>query len=298
VAAKQHACIALRQCLEVGMSRSAVKRLTARRAWTIVGPAVYRVNGAPMTWHARVMAAVLAAGPDALASHRTAAHLWGLDGFGPTGRIEITVPRHTRRWRRSGVTVHETLAWNLTLPTTRWGIPVVGAPRALIDVAAVAHDEVTVLRALDEIRRRRLATWPQLWETFILHARRGRPGIVVCRAVLERRYGQTVPHGEFARLFMRMLEDAGLPAGKAEHPIVVDGHAYRVDLAYPDHRLAIELDDKGSHSTDAAFEADRIRDNRLRVGGWTVLRYTWQRFIETPSEIVAEVRAALDPNRR
>ncbi|HET6772403.1 MAG TPA: hypothetical protein VFH36_03780 [Acidimicrobiales bacterium] len=79
--------------------------------------------GSPRTWHGRALVAVLAAGPDALVSHRNAAHLWGLDGFGPPGRIEVTVPRHSRPGARPGVTVHESSAFHLAAPTRRWASP-------------------------------------------------------------------------------------------------------------------------------------------------------------------------------
>jgi very-short-patch-repair endonuclease len=57
--------------------------------------------------------------------------------------------------------------------------------------------------------------------------------------------------------------------------------------------VAIELDGKESHLTDVGFESDRVRDNRLRLAGWTVLRYTWRRLTAEPEQVVAEVRAAL-----
>jgi hypothetical protein len=44
-----------------------------------------------------------------------------------------------------------------------------------------------------------------------------------------------------------------------------------------------------------------VRDNRLCLAGWDVLHYTWHRFVDAPSEVVREVRAALDgssANRR
>ena len=72
-----------------------------------------------------------------------------------------------------------------------------------------------------------------------------------------------------------------------------DGWRYRLDLAYPRELLAIELDGKEGHLNDVAFEADPIRDNRLLLAGWTVLHYTWHRFIDAPAEVVEEVRAAL-----
>jgi Transcriptional regulator, AbiEi antitoxin/Protein of unknown function (DUF559) len=294
-AAAQHGHVTWEQCRSCGLSPSAVRRLVARGAWERVAPGVYRIVGAPLTWHGRALSAVLAAGPEALASHRTAAHLWGLEGFGPPGRIEVTVRRHSRPRRRPGITVHETLAYDLASPRVRWGVPTVGPARLLLDLAGIGCDELALLRALDEVRRLRLASWPALWEAFVLHARRGRPGIVACRSVLLRRWGRRVPDTEFARLFGRLLDDAGLPEPAYEYAVEAGGGRYSIDAAYPAAWIAIELDGKG-HATEAAFEADPVRENRLKLSGWTVLRYTWNRFITAPAEVVAEVREALRQN--
>jgi Transcriptional regulator, AbiEi antitoxin len=296
LAATQHGIVTAAQCCELAVTRSAIYRRVSSGAWIPDGPGVYRMAGAPRTWQARAMAAVLSAGPEALASHRTAAHLWGLQGFPASGRIEITVPRHRRPRDRSGVVLHETLAYDLAAPSTRWGIPATGAARTFIDLAAVV-DDLVLLRALDEIRRLGLASWPELWSGFVRHARRGRPGIVQAREVLTRRYGRRVPDTEFARLFMILLDDAGLPEPAAEHWVRGEGWRYRLDLAYPRELLAIELDGKEAHLNDAAFEADPVRDNRLLLAGWTVLHYTWRRFVDAPAEVVDEVRAALGATR-
>jgi very-short-patch-repair endonuclease len=90
-----------------------------------------------------------------------------------------------------------------------------------------------------------------------------------------------------------LLSDAGLPEPVAEFPVEAGGGRYRVDLAYPDALLAIELDDKETHLTDKAFEEDPIRENRLKLAGWLVLRYTWDGLVTDPNVIVGEVRAAL-----
>jgi len=45
------------------------------------------------------MAAVLASGPDALLSHRTAAALWGIRGYSG-GAIHVTVPRKSTSSKR------------------------------------------------------------------------------------------------------------------------------------------------------------------------------------------------------
>jgi hypothetical protein len=292
LSASQHSLVTAAQCRHLGLSRNAVQRRVASGAWCREGPGVYRVAGGPRTWLGRALAATLAAGPDAHLSHRSAAHLWGLEGFGPPGRIEVTVARHSRPRRRPGVVVHETRAFDLLGPTRRFGIPVTGPARTLLDVAAVARGEPEVLRALDEIRRLGLAAWPELWEALLLHARQGRRGIRRCRAAMDKRYGRSVPHTEFARLFLRVLERAGVPEPVSEHSVTAGGHRYRLDAAYVDRRIAVELDGRG-HLTEAAYAADRARDNALELDGWIVLRFTWDRLASAPHEVVADVRRAL-----
>src|SRR5215204_4534319 len=100
-------------------TRGTIHRHVASAAWVREAPSVYGIAGARRTWHARAPAAVMSAGPGALASHRTAAHLWGLEGFPAPGRIDVTVPRHARPQRRSSVVTHETLTYDLASATRR-----------------------------------------------------------------------------------------------------------------------------------------------------------------------------------
>ena len=50
---------------------------------------VYRIPGSPQSWEEDLVALCLWGGPDAVASHRSAAALWELPGF-PKGPLEIT----------------------------------------------------------------------------------------------------------------------------------------------------------------------------------------------------------------
>ncbi|MEY2431702.1 MAG: hypothetical protein QOC92_1427 [Acidimicrobiaceae bacterium] len=168
-----------------------------------------------------------------------------------------------------------------------------GPARTILDICWAVDDDLTALGALDEMLRRRLVTWPELWECLVLHARRGRNGVARFRRILVKRWGKRGPRGVFVRTVHTLLTDAGLAEPIAEHPVKVGGASYRVDLAYPEAKVAIELDDKESHLTDKAFEEDRIRENRLKLAGWLVLRYTWDRLINEPNVIVDEVREAL-----
>jgi very-short-patch-repair endonuclease len=292
LAATQHGLITAIQCQEVGLSRSATHRLVAKGTWIREAPGVYRVAGVPRTWEGRALCAALTSGHQALVSHLSAAHLWGLEGFSAPGRIDVTVRRHASPAPRRGVVVHESLAMELADPRRRWGVPVTGPARTFLDIAAIADEEIVVLRALDEIRRQRHARWVDLWAALLRHAERGRPGIVRARAALHKRAGKRVPDTELARLFLQLLEAAGLPEPLSEFQVRVAGHRYRLDCAYPGPLVAIELDGRG-HEEPWQARSDARRDAHLEAAGWIVRRYTWPRFSHAPDEVVADVRAAL-----
>jgi Transcriptional regulator, AbiEi antitoxin/Protein of unknown function (DUF559) len=290
-ARSQHGIFTLAQARAVGMSRKAMRTRLRSGRWAVVHPGVLRVEGTPLTWEARALAACMTS-ELGLGSHLTAAHLWTPDGFGPVGLIDVTVPRHLVPRSRSGVRYHESLACDLAGATKRRGIPVTGPARTVLDVCAVV-DDFRALASLDEARRRQLASWPELWECLVLHARRGRNGIVRFRGVLDKRWGRNVPSNEFARLVERLFEDAGLPEPVHEFGVTVSGHHYRIDLAYPELLIAIELDGRHAHDNERSFDEDPIRRNRLEVAGWMVLNITWRRLVEDPAGVVADVRAAI-----
>ncbi len=66
-----------------------------------------------------------------------------------------------------------------------------------------------------------------------------------------------------------------------------------IDFAEPRLRLAIEIDGRAFHSDHHSFEKDRARQNMLALRGWTVLRFTWERLINDPEGVLAEIQAAM-----
>lgn len=65
------------------------------------------------------------------------------------------------------------------------------------------------------------------------------------------------------------------PAAQREYERAVPGRKYRLDIALPDQRLAIEVDGwewHGKHKGD--FQRDRTRQNLLTVNNWRILRFT------------------------
>jgi very-short-patch-repair endonuclease len=98
---------------------------------------------------------------------------------------------------------------------------------------------------------------------FVLDLRRPRPQTdlidrerLKCESPIERRLYDTLRiQGYYVK--------TQVPCGK-----------YRIDLALPTYKIAIECDGKAYHSTPEQKTHDRRKDAYLRKNGWRVLRFS------------------------
>src|SRR5690242_16696689 len=206
---------------------------------------VYRVVGAHNDWMQRVMAAILRCGPNALASGLTAAALHRFDGFEP-GPIAVTVPPSAKLVVR-GVRVRRAVVE----PLDRCHVGVIPATspvRTLIDLGAVV-DEATLVRALDTAERDGKVQRQVLARR--LDEMRGHPGTATLRRLLARREQiRHTPQSVLERAFLELVARHGLPAPMCQYPVVrADGKPAVLDFAYPERRLAIEVDGNVAHAT-------------------------------------------------
>lgn len=289
----QHGVFTLEQVLVFGGSRAAVRHRLRSGRWELVDDGVYRLTGAPRTWEQRVMSAVLATGPEAVASHTTAAALLGIPGFHPSGRPEVTTPRAQRR-RYDGATVHRSRLLPAGHLSSIRGIPVTRTARTLVDLAGPLHPK-RVDRAVENCLSEGRVRIDELRAVTGELAGRGRAGIGVMRAILEAREpGYVAVESELEDRFLALVHDAGLPEPRRQVD-VGDAESWvgRVDFAYPDARLLVELDGRRHHTGLLDREADRRRDNRLVAAGWRVVRFTWSDVTTRPDDVVAVLRRLL-----
>ncbi len=68
---------------------------------------------------------------------------------------------------------------------------------------------------------------------------------------------------------------------------------YHPDLADPIHGDALEANSWTHHASKKDHDQDCLRYNALVLGGWIVLRFTWEQVMFAPSEVAATVRAAI-----
>jgi very-short-patch-repair endonuclease len=170
------------------------------------------------------------------------------------------------------------------------GIPVTTPARTLCDLTACCLPWI-VERAVDDALRRKLTTLGQLEKVFLDLANKGRRRSTVMRGILEARLpgfdpGDSDPEAEL----VRWLVEAGLPRPKQQHRVRVANRTYKLDLAYPSHKIAIEYDGWDVHRMRTAFDADPVRDMDLEDEEWRVLHFTSK---SSRRAVVDRVRNAL-----
>jgi hypothetical protein len=232
------------------------------------------------------MAAVLAGGPDAVLSHRSAASLWRIrESSGHA--IDVTV---AGRRRRRGIAFH----FSHVPPDERtiaYGIPVTTVARTLLDLGTVL-DRRGVERALNQAEVLRLADVTPLRDLLDRYPRRR--GSAHLRALVRDQLVSTqVTRHELELRFLEFVEGVGLPSPETNALIEARGRRFEVDCVWPRERVIVELDGRGSHDTHWAFDTDRERDRILQAAGWRVARVTWRHLHREANELGADLRLLL-----
>jgi very-short-patch-repair endonuclease len=140
---------------------------------------------------------------------------------------------------------------------------------------------------------RRLVDFDQLVARFFQVARRGRDGAGPLRTLLVA-YDSTMGPAE-SRLenrLLRVIRRSSLPTPVRQHPVMLEGEDYRLDVSYPDVKLVLEGDGFGWHTIRSRFESDRERQNLLVLHGWMILRFTWRQICARPDWIVDQIARA------
>ncbi|WP_210495552.1 type IV toxin-antitoxin system AbiEi family antitoxin domain-containing protein [Patulibacter sp. SYSU D01012] len=288
LAAQQHGVVSRAQLLGLGFSPSAVDRAIRAGELRVVHAGVYVLGPLPVTWRGRLMAAVLAAGPGAAVSHRSAAQLHGLLDGG-AGPVHVVTPR--RGPRRPGVRGHRARALGPDDVTEVDGIPVVTVARALLDLAADGRpgEAERAWRRADQLRVLDTAAIARVLVG-------GRRGAAVVRRLAHEAAGGAfggLTRNELELLFVEAAHVGGLPVPVMNAPMVLAGRPVVLDAVWWHDRVVVELDGWETHGTRAAFEADRQRDAELLRAGYRVVRFTWRRVVSEPDVVVATLRDVL-----
>lgn len=201
------------------------------------------------------MELVLLRAPDAVFSHRTAAHAHGMLK-NPPRRLDVIVPRGkgkivgARTWRR---TVIQTVLIE--------GLPVASAAETLADLVGEWGEAVTA-SIVDARYPTPVSREPILEDMAKLSDSR--------RASIER-IVTWLPENMFSKIEARIARALQLRG----YAIVLNVKIgpYTWDIVHVEARLIIEFDSRKFHDNSEAFRVDRARHNNAIRRGWAILRY-------------------------
>ncbi|MCC5954010.1 MAG: hypothetical protein JJU45_18090 [Acidimicrobiia bacterium] len=237
------------------------------------------------------MSSVLAAGPEAIASHRAAAQLWEIGGR-RAAPVELTIPRG-RRHRPRGAVVHEARDLDFAEPCLRSAIPTTGLARTILDLGAVAPEQVR--GAIRSARRNHELEWSDLLDTLAVHSRRGRPGLGVLRRLVAAHYGEMA--GDSAtedHAFTLLWSSSLVPTPERHVPVLcADGVTVTADLGWPRWRAYVEVQGVDHFTNEDLQHTDLHRRNQLHLAGHNVLYVSGRQLRSDPSRFLADVEALL-----
>jgi len=234
---------------------------------------------------------VLACGEDSALSHRPAGALWGIWPYRGTV-IDVTVPTVGGRGPRKGIRVRRSRHLAPGQVTIRDGIPVTTPARTVLDLTT-SLELREVERVIDEAHYRGLVEEEAL--RAVLAANPGHHGAGALSDIVSlHEPGSTLTRSDVEELVLALCRERGF-----DRPLVnerVLGH--EVDFHWPEARLIVEVDAWGSHGRRRNFEEDRVKDTRLAVAGWKVIRPTRRRLAQDLDGVGDDVEALLQPERR
>jgi predicted transcriptional regulator of viral defense system len=281
LAERQHGVVSLAQLMFLGLSARAVRDRVAAGRLTRIHRGVYAVGHGRLTLRGHWMAAVLACGPKAVLSHRSAA---ALHGIRPDNRpkTDVTVPSPSARSRR-GIDVHRSPTLEPQDLMTIDGIPATSVARTLLDIAEQV-DMQGLERAVSQADVLRIFDLRAVEEALSRAA--GRHGAGALRRVLAAYAGPTLTERGLEERFLAICRRASVPGPEVNVWLNLgEAVPYKADFLWRAERLIVETDGWGTHGTRRAFEEDRRRDRRLKLAGWDVIRFTSRDVEDEPDEV-------------
>ncbi|HEV8559359.1 MAG TPA: DUF559 domain-containing protein [Actinophytocola sp.] len=239
----------------------------------------------------RAAAALLAVRGQAVLSGRTAAALHGCTAAEGDSDIHVTVPYECRADRRPGLMVHHDRFVEADI-TTRMGMPVLVLDLVIADLLCTEPRRLAFAcadQALAALPANQRGTFRAEVDDRLI-TRDDRRGTRRAEVLLALATGLAESPPES---WMRLLvADAGFPLPEPQFEVRdLEGRlVYRLDMAWPEFRVALEYDGYEAHEGRA--EADADRDRRLGARGWTVVRATAQD-LRKPDRVLGELRRVL-----
>ena len=267
--ARQHQVVTRQQLRALGATDDWIRWAVADGRLIRLRHGVYALAGSTPSQYQALMAATLAAGPTAAASHMAAAWLWGAEQVAQ-GPLELTT-FDGRIHRLEGVKTHRSTLDPAAAIKSRYGIPTVAAPFTVIQLART-RTPFFVERVADDLVKKHCTNFGEIL------------------AWIDRAGG--VPSPELRELCLRALEvgghddspparklgqsmmAAGVPHFETDFHVPTPQGELFLDYAWPRPMVGLEFNGFRDHGTRVGFDRDARRGCRLGALGWRILSVT------------------------
>lgn len=272
VARRQYALLTAAHARRLGFTDEMIRTRLARAQWFEIRRGVYVIGGAPPSWEQSLCAVTLPF-DDCWISHGSGARLWELRNAPEIGLIETLRPYGHRR-NVEGVRDHRS---RIIVPADldrHRGIPVTSRARTIVECAGRLTMAQTG-KMLDDANRKDPSVLEDTRACFARLAGGGRRRLRTIRSALALRLpGYDPGESDLEIDALRTIIGAGLPIPVQQHRVVMYGKRDRIDLAYPELKIAIELEGWEWHGGRESFDDDKARTADLVAHGWRVLEIT------------------------
>ncbi|MET9326241.1 DUF559 domain-containing protein [Tsukamurella sp. NPDC003166] len=268
--------VATRQQLNAaGVSDSMIASRVDLDEVTLIGRGVFRTKHHPHTDRTAIRVAGLLSGGVA---DRATALFWHGMITEPPAEIGVTVPIE-RRLRAT---------YGYVIRTRRRALP--ASDITEVDGVSVTSKALSVLemadaKVMDRALQQSDVTLEDLGDALDRNA--NAKGIAAARAVYEIASGDTESEAE--RIFAALLRLHEITGWTTQ----LTFRGWRIDFAFPEIRLAVEINGWAFHRSRARWMSDQDKANALSTAGWAVLHFSWHHLTDDPEGVVTLLAEAI-----
>lgn len=272
IAAPQLGVFNLIQARRGGRSHRQVRDRVAKGQYVRLLPGVFAIAGAPASWSQSAMAATIWGSAGCALSGGAAARVQTFDGFGDAP-VEISITGN-KNPLTVPFKVHRVDAHLLPEIEYLGEMPMTSVRRTFVDLSGIRHSHTS--RYINEAIRRGQVTPEETMLYVEQEWMHGRRGVAIARAIMKKLTGtEHLTQSALEQRLARAIRHSSLPTPVLQHRLQLRDRSIRFDFAYPDLRLAIEVDGYAWHGDRIGLERDKRRDIEARLAGWNVMRFTW-----------------------
>ncbi len=291
IARSQHLLLTKAQAINAGVSWRTWYRRIELHEWTELHPGVAALPGAPDTPARSVLAAVLAIGGGAVASHASAAWAW-VGEPEPKG-VDVLVTSRKCHPELLDVRIHRPSDLDDLTSSRRHRIPVTNPLRTLVDLGAT-ESPGAVASFLDLCLVAGWFAMPAARALAVRHARQGRSGVGALRQVLDEwKLGDRPPDSVLEVRVGELFHQYRLDGAEFQRPVHTCGALFIPDFTFVPQRVIVEVLGWSEHGSRSAFERDPQRVALLTAAGFIVLEFTWLQVMRRPGWVAARIAEVL-----